>query len=66
MPAKSKDATQIIQHIVERFLNPAMGYKPEDFQSISEIMDLPLYALKNVAMEDVGLYETVFKLQSDS
>jgi small GTP-binding protein len=58
----SKDQKQIIDHITQRFLNPKMNYNPDDFNSISDILNLPLYALKNVTQEDANIYEDVFKV----
>jgi GTPase SAR1 family protein len=60
----SKKASLIIDHIVTRFLSPQMDYKADDFKSLSEILDLPIYALKNLDQDLAKRYREVFHLTS--
>lgn len=60
----SKDVKQIIDHIVSRFLESSLNYKAEDFESIAQILDLPLYALKNISKDDARIFEDVFHIHT--
>jgi GTPase SAR1 family protein len=59
----SKKAQVVIEHIVNRFLDPKMDYKADDFNSISDILDLPIYSLKNIDKELASRYTSVFKIE---
>jgi Gtr1/RagA G protein conserved region len=59
-----KKSHLIIKHIVGRFLNPKLEYKSSDFKNISDILELPIYALKNVSRENAKIYQDIFKVST--
>jgi hypothetical protein len=63
MPPQKKTQL-IIEHIVERFLNPKMGYTAESFEAISQILDLPIYALKSMTPDESKIYTEVLGVQN--
>jgi len=61
---KSNEYQSIISHIIERFLNPEMEFKVDDFDTLNDILELPISALKNVTKDEASLYESVFQIST--
>ncbi len=64
MGRKSKKYQKVIQHLVARFLKPDLEFKAENFESIGEILDLPIHVLKGISREEGANYEAVFEIST--
>ena len=64
MAKKKKGEQLLISHILSRFINPELRYSPDQFESIKEILELPITALKNIDKIEAAQIYDIFRVNS--
>ena len=59
-----KGESLLIAHIISRFIKPELKYNPEQFNTLKEILELPITALKNVDKIEAAQIYDIFRVNS--